>query len=50
MFTFSCFSVQNYTNVANHSKTFITLFEYIMETCDTILNQLNENIIFKIIH
>jgi hypothetical protein len=50
MFTFSCFRVQNYINVASHPNTFITLFVIYYGTCGTILSEFNENILFKIIH
>jgi hypothetical protein len=51
MFNFSCFNVKICINVVSHLKAFvIMLLEYIMETCSMILNEYNDNRIFKIIH
>jgi hypothetical protein len=51
MFNFSCFNVKININVASHLKAFvIMLLEYTMETCGMILNEYNDNRIFKIIH
>jgi hypothetical protein len=50
-FNFSCFNVKICNDVASHLKTVVIMFlEYIMETCGMILNEYNDNRIFKIIH